>query len=259
MFNKAVQWCFHSLVCMGLGGGLVALALFAYRPEAALSQYLQNPNNMAQLKALLPHNHLTAQGNTLAPESLLNAFWQALGHGAPAPTKATVNTPAAGPKTQDTLGLLGLFPTKHWGNNNAGKDKLISMAVVPIELEPKALFVEALVNNQEKGHFILDTGATYMSISKDMAEGMHLDLAHADKVPITTANGRIEVPKVVLSTVNVNGIEAHNVEATVMNFRKEASFSGLLGLSFINQFKLTIDPAKGQMMFEPLETAQAKP
>jgi clan AA aspartic protease (TIGR02281 family) len=171
---------------------------------------------------------------------------------------ATVHTPAAGP-AQDTLGLLGLFPTKHWGNTTAGKDKLISMAVVPIELEPKALFVEALVNNQEKGHFILDTGATYMSISKDMAEGMHLDLAHADKVPITTANGRIEVPKVVLSTVNVNGIEAHNVEATVMNFRKEASFSGLLGLSFINQFKLTIDPAKGQMMFEPLETAQAKP
>lgn len=132
----------------------------------------------------------------------------------------------------------------------------VTHAVVPMDLQPKALFVTASINNRQDGNFILDTGATYMSISKEMAEELGLDLTRTEMVPITTANGKIEVPKVVLKSVKVNGLEAKNVEATVMNFKKDASFSGLLGLSFINQFKLTIDPNKGHLMFEPLKTSQ---
>lgn len=132
----------------------------------------------------------------------------------------------------------------------------VTHAVVPMDLQPKALFVTAHINNHKEGHFILDTGATYMSISNEMAEELGLDLTRTEMVPITTANGRIEVPKVVLKSVKVNGLEAKNVEATVMNFKKDASFSGLLGLSFINQFKLTIDPNKGHLLFEPLQSAQ---
>jgi clan AA aspartic protease (TIGR02281 family) len=132
----------------------------------------------------------------------------------------------------------------------------VTHAVVPMDLQPKALFVMASINNRQDGNFILDTGATYMSISKEMAEELGLDLTRTEMVPITTANGKIEVPKVVLKSVKVNGLEARNVEATVMNFKKDASFSGLLGLSFINQFKLTIDPNKGHLMFEPLKTSQ---
>ena len=132
----------------------------------------------------------------------------------------------------------------------------VTHAVVPMDLQPKALFVTANINNRQEGHFILDTGATYMSISKEMAEELGLDLSRTEMVPITTANGKIEVPKVILKSVKVNGLEAKNVEATVMNFKKDASFSGLLGLSFINQFKLTIDPNKGHLMFEPLKTSQ---
>lgn len=132
----------------------------------------------------------------------------------------------------------------------------ITHAVVPMELQPKALFVTANINNRQEGHFILDTGATYMSISKEMAEELGIDLSRTEMVPITTANGKIEVPKVILKSVKVNGLEAKNVEATVMNFKKDASFSGLLGLSFINQFKLTIDPNQGHLLFEPLKTSQ---
>ena len=132
----------------------------------------------------------------------------------------------------------------------------VTHAVVPMDLQPKALFVTASINNRQDGNFILDTGATYMSISKEMAEELGLDLTRTEMVPITTANGKIEVPKVVLKSVKVNGLEAKNVEATVMNFKKDASFSGLLGLSFINQFKLTIDPNKGHLLFEPLKTSQ---
>ena len=85
-----------------------------------------------------------------------------------------------------------------------------------------------------------------------MARQLGLDLEHSEKIAITTANGELDVPKVRLKTVAVNGIEAANVEATVMDFGEGNSFAGLLGLSFIQHFKLTLDPKNGQMIFEPI-------
>jgi aspartyl protease family protein len=127
-----------------------------------------------------------------------------------------------------------------------------SFASVPMALKPKALFIQVKVNDTASGHFILDTGATYTTISKRMARQLGLDLANSEKIAITTANGELAVPKVKLKTVSVNGIEARNVEATVMDFGEGNSFAGLLGLSFIQHFKLTLDPKNGQMTFEPI-------
>ena len=124
---------------------------------------------------------------------------------------------------------------------------------VPLKSNRNALMVDAVLEhdkNQAIGTFIIDTGATYTSISQEMAEQMGLDLENCDKVYITTANGRIEVPKVVIDKLNVNGLEAHNVEATVIQVRHGSSFSGLLGLSFIRQFVLPIDPQAGQLIFQ---------
>jgi clan AA aspartic protease (TIGR02281 family) len=130
--------------------------------------------------------------------------------------------------------------------------KSSSFTTVPMSFEPKALFVKVNVNDRSSGHFILDTGATYTTISRKMAEELGLDLRNSETISITTANGELQVPKVRLKTVKVNNIQANNVEATVMDFENNASFSGLLGLSFIQHFKLTLDPQNGQMRFEPL-------
>jgi clan AA aspartic protease (TIGR02281 family) len=123
---------------------------------------------------------------------------------------------------------------------------------VPMSVKPKALFIQVKINDKATGHFILDTGATYTTISRRMARQLGLDLEQSEKIAITTANGELDVPKVRLRTVAVNGIEASNVEATVMDFGEGNSFAGLLGLSFIQHFKLTLDPKNGQMIFEPI-------
>lgn len=129
----------------------------------------------------------------------------------------------------------------------------VARFAVPLKSNKNALMVDAAIT-QDSGHavgtFIIDTGATYTSISQEMAEKLGLDLENCDHVFITTANGRIEVPKVIIKTLNVNGLEAHNVEATVIQVRKGSSFAGLLGLSFIRQFVLTIDPQAGQLVFQ---------
>lgn len=128
----------------------------------------------------------------------------------------------------------------------------VSQVAVPLKNSKNALVVDALLrqgNTQTGGAFIIDTGATYTSISQEMADELGLDLSNCETVLITTANGRIEVPKVIIQNLNVNGLEAHNIEATVIPVRKGASFSGLLGLSFIRQFVVTIDPQANQLIF----------
>lgn len=123
---------------------------------------------------------------------------------------------------------------------------------VPLKNNQNALMVDALLTQEKyssSGAFIIDTGATYTSISQQMAEKLGMDLQHCEKVLITTANGRIEVPKITIDRLNVNGLEARNVEATVIPVRHGSSFSGLLGLSFIRQFVVTIDPQAGHLIF----------
>ncbi|HEY9687990.1 MAG TPA: retropepsin-like aspartic protease [Coleofasciculaceae cyanobacterium] len=129
----------------------------------------------------------------------------------------------------------------------------VTKIAVPLKNSRNALMVDATLHNRDAhvgGTFIIDTGATYTSISQELAEKLGIDLSHCETVRITTANGRIDVPKVMIETLNVNGLEAHNVEATVIPVRHGSSFSGLIGLSFIRQFVLTIDPQGGQLIFQ---------
>lgn len=152
----------------------------------------------------------------------------------------------------------------------AGMQSVAYQSVVPLVARPvmppshapvkvflkntqNALMVDAVLSHEGQksgGAFILDTGATYTSISQQMAQQLGLDLSDCEKVLITTANGRIEVPKIVIQSLEVNGIRAHNVEVTVIPVRAGASFSGLLGLSFMRQFVVTIDPQAGHLIFQ---------
>ncbi len=124
---------------------------------------------------------------------------------------------------------------------------------VPLKPHKNALMVEASLNDRAVGTFIVDTGATYTSISRELYESLGPEtITQIGTVRITTANGRIEVPKILIDRISINGLEARNVEATVINVRKNSSFSGLLGLSFIRQFKLTIDPTEGRLVFQAI-------
>jgi clan AA aspartic protease (TIGR02281 family) len=145
-------------------------------------------------------------------------------------------------------------------NSNASNAKrnnpeIFSQVAVPLKQSTNALLVDATVrhgNTQEQGAFILDTGATYTSISTRMAKNLGINLKNTEKIMITTANGRISVPKVLLKSLTVNGLHAYNIETTIIPISEESSFSGLLGLSFIRQFVMTIDTERKQLIFQPL-------
>ncbi len=81
--------------------------------------------------------------------------------------------------------------------------------------------------------FMVDTGASYVSLPSSVARQAGVDLAGATPVVINTANGRAHAQRVVVNSLRLGEISAHLVEALVV---EDAALSQpLLGMSFLNR------------------------
>ncbi|OGH96438.1 MAG: hypothetical protein A2104_06760 [Candidatus Melainabacteria bacterium GWF2_32_7] len=130
-------------------------------------------------------------------------------------------------------------------------NKTSKRVVLNINDSNSALVVKDVVINSKLGaNFILDTGATYTTISYNLARNLDLLRSDLPRVSVMTANGRINAPKVVLNSVEIDGLVARNVEVMILDIGASKDISGLLGLNFIQKFKLTIDKKNGQLILE---------
>lgn len=95
--------------------------------------------------------------------------------------------------------------------------------------------VRGAVNNQFT-NFLVDTGASVVALSSELAETMNIDYTAGKQGTVQTAQGRTESYFVVLDEVVVGSITAYNVEAAVI----EGSFPQmpLLGMSFLRQVSM---------------------
>jgi clan AA aspartic protease (TIGR02281 family) len=93
---------------------------------------------------------------------------------------------------------------------------------------------------------ILDTGAAYTVISWDVAKDIGYDPAISERrMPIVTANGVIEAPLITVESVNVANLRAKAIDVICHDFPEIAGIEGLLGLSFLKNFRTLIDYASG--------------
>lgn len=92
----------------------------------------------------------------------------------------------------------------------------------------------------------LDTGATYCMIPWEIAEtlGIRPELSK-ETVNIITASGVEKSPLVILKTVEALGKKVTNVKAVVHDLPPQSYVDGLLGLSFLRHFKISIDFQNG--------------
>lgn len=80
--------------------------------------------------------------------------------------------------------------------------------------------------------FLVDTGATAISIGAADARRLGLDLSKAQRGISQTANGQTVVHRIKLNTVKIGDIVLHNVDGVVHG--KDMPFA-LLGMSFLNR------------------------
>jgi clan AA aspartic protease (TIGR02281 family) len=124
---------------------------------------------------------------------------------------------------------------------------------VRIQRSGSAILVDGQVEGAPDVRFLLDTGSTLTIISTELAEELGFDLRAANHryVRLETANGPVEAPLVTLETVKIGGVVARDVQAAVYDVRAVDPIDGLLGLSFLDHFRYTIDARAQTMRFEP--------
>lgn len=121
------------------------------------------------------------------------------------------------------------------------------MSTLKFDPATYGIILEAKIKKDfaEISHLILDTGSTYVMIPWKLAVATHLSIQQTQTVKLTSASTLETVPKVVIPEMEVLGKKVKNVEAIVKDLPPEAPADGLLGLSFLKHFKLTIDFKKG--------------
>jgi len=99
---------------------------------------------------------------------------------------------------------------------------------------------------------ILDTGAVYTVIAWDVGKDIGYDPAISERrMPIVTANGVIEAPLITVKSIHIADLQAEAVEVICHDIPEITGIEGLLGLSFLKNFRTLIDYTTGVLEITP--------
>lgn len=116
----------------------------------------------------------------------------------------------------------------------------VQKASAPLRIRGNVAVVQARINDSAYVNLIVDTGASNTMISSAVARDLGIDLEAAHPTAMfQTANGIISAPTVTLDSIEVQGMEVRGLTVSVQDISPEVS--GLLGLDFLQHFRMDID------------------
>jgi clan AA aspartic protease (TIGR02281 family) len=105
---------------------------------------------------------------------------------------------------------------------------------------------DVLLNGKISRHLVVDSGASFVLIHPEIAKELDIVVDESTPViPMATVSGYILTPLVTLRSVQVGRVAAENVEAVI--YPVSSGGGGLLGNSFLNKYKVTLDSIQGKM------------
>lgn len=124
---------------------------------------------------------------------------------------------------------------------------------IPFRKAGTLMLVDAVVNDALSVLFLVDTGASGVSIPGSAAGrlGLRVD-ASTPRAAVRTAAGLVELPLVDLDSVQLGAVRVEGLAATV-NPSLEV---GLLGGTFFNNFRYGVDAAAGVITLTPSEAVR---
>lgn len=91
--------------------------------------------------------------------------------------------------------------------------------------------------------FLLDTGAAYTAVSKDMVALLDLPVDPQQMVAIAPAHGRVfPAPLVTIGELQIGGFRLTALTAVVLDFPSILKIDGILGMNILRQFRMTLEP-----------------
>ena len=121
--------------------------------------------------------------------------------------------------------------------------------VIPISEGALSLRAKIAIDGRLEESFIIDTGASYTAISESLARKLGYAYERGERVNVTTAAGRMQVRRIRLGSVSLQGYAVHNLPVIVLPDTKGRSIN-LLGLNFLNNFRYSVDSNKGEFRLE---------
>ena len=125
------------------------------------------------------------------------------------------------------------------GNTGTGGD---SRASVTLSADGRGHFITEGLINGAPVRFVVDTGATLVSLSQSEARRLGIDASGGQQINLATANGSVSARRLTLQSVRVGSINVSNVEAVVVD---NLNMPALLGMSFLNRMDMR---REGQIM-----------
>jgi clan AA aspartic protease (TIGR02281 family) len=121
---------------------------------------------------------------------------------------------------------------------------------VPLRRDGNAMLVEALVGGTVRTRLLLDTGAEFTVLSTATARRLALNLESAAVIPLRSASGVFFAPMIKVQSIAVGNAAAYDVEVIVHD--ATPGLDGLLGMSFLDNFLVTISASDEKLILTPL-------
>ena len=120
---------------------------------------------------------------------------------------------------------------------------------VPIRKYGGSIIVPVNLNNQKSVYLILDTGATMTVLSTDVAIELGLTSDPESQIAtVNTAGGPVQVNLTRVKSIGINGAMANDVVVAIHDLPDiQPGVDGLLGMSFLNNFLVTLDSDQGRL------------
>jgi aspartyl protease family protein len=113
---------------------------------------------------------------------------------------------------------------------------------IPFVKHGTLMMVEVRLDDRVDAPFIIDTGASGISIPRSVASELGIRIGpDTPRLQVQTASGVVEEPLVALASVQVGGARVENLDAMVSSSMQ----IGLLGGTFFNNFVYQVDAAQG--------------
>lgn len=124
---------------------------------------------------------------------------------------------------------------------------------IPLEKIGGSFVVQVNLNKERTAHLIVDTGASMTVLSTNIAIDLGL-LGTTDNelLTVNTAGGSVQVNMNYLSSLTVGNAQAHNVAVAIHDLPDiPEQIEGLLGMSFLKHFLITLDAEHARLILRP--------
>ena len=135
-------------------------------------------------------------------------------------------------------------------NQDSNKDRDIT---IPLERIGGSFVVQVNLNQERTAHLIVDTGASMTVLSTNIAIDLGiLGTTDTELLTVNTAGGSVQVNMNYLSSLTVGNAQAHNVAVAIHDLPDiPEQIEGLLGMSFLKHFLITLDAEHARLILRP--------